>query len=46
VVGAIHGADGLPERWRANLLGRTIDNDDGKVFAIIERIRARWFSNS
>jgi ADP-ribosylglycohydrolase len=46
VVGAIHGADGLPERWRANLLGRTADDDDGKVFEIIERIRGRWFANS
>jgi len=34
-VGALHGASGLPERWRRDLLGRTRANDDGHVFDLI-----------
>jgi ADP-ribosylglycohydrolase len=42
-VGALHGADALPARWRAHLLGRTGTDDDGQVFALIEQARVRWF---
>jgi ADP-ribosylglycohydrolase len=30
-VGALHGADALPHRWRGGLLGRTRFGDDGHV---------------
>jgi len=36
-VGALHGASGLPERWKAGLLGRTESHDDGQVFELIDR---------
>jgi len=41
-VGALHGLRALPERWRRNLLGRTGENDDGRVFELIEWARARF----
>jgi ADP-ribosylglycohydrolase len=34
-VGALHGEKALPKRWRENLLGRTAEADDGKVFALL-----------
>jgi predicted AAA+ superfamily ATPase len=37
-VGALHGKKGLPERWIANLSGRTTDRDDGRIFEILEQI--------
>jgi len=36
VVGALHGAEALPLHWKANLLGRTRENDDGHAFELIE----------
>ena len=42
-VGALHGEDALPERWRANLLGRTSHGDDGRVQQLIAHARDRWF---
>jgi len=49
-VGALHGAKAMPERWRANLTGRTLaggkhegeDVDDRRIFELIDRARARW----
>jgi ADP-ribosyl-[dinitrogen reductase] hydrolase len=41
-VRALQGIDGLPRRWRDSLLGRTREDDDGKVWAIIEAARRRW----
>lgn len=42
-VGALHGRDALPERWRHGLLGRTGVSDDGRVFELIEQARrALW----
>ncbi len=35
-VGALHGVDALPERWRFGLLGRTQAADDGQVFRLVE----------
>jgi hypothetical protein len=33
----------LPDRWRIGLLGRTTENDDGRVFRLIEAaIRSEW----
>src|SRR6266404_896065 len=36
-VGALHGYERLPERWRIGLLGRTQQSDDGRVFELVER---------
>lgn len=38
-VGALHGKDGLPERWIRNLLGRTAETDDGRVFDLLAKAR-------
>ena len=44
-VGALHGARALPASWRAGLLGRTGESDDGVVFRLIEAaVRQRQFS--
>jgi ADP-ribosylglycohydrolase len=34
-VGALHGKEALPTRWRDNLLGCTTETDDDKVFALL-----------
>ena len=36
-AGALHGARGLPERWRGGLLGRTAQADDGRVIELLDR---------
>jgi ADP-ribosyl-[dinitrogen reductase] hydrolase len=36
-VGALHGEDALPERWRQGLLGRTREADDGRVFELLDQ---------
>ena len=36
-VGALHGEEALPVRWREGLLGRTREADDGHVQGLIER---------
>lgn len=41
-VGALHGADALPRRWKDGLLGRTMEDDDGRVFELVERALERW----
>lgn len=38
-VGALHGLDALPRRWREGLLGRTDEGNDGHVFDLVERAR-------
>ncbi len=43
-VGALHGADALPRRWRNGLLGRTRFDDDGHVFELIEEARRVFWS--
>lgn len=44
-VGALHGASALPAAWRAGLLGRTGEADDGVVFRLAETAAAqRQFS--
>ena len=45
-VGALHGAEALPARWREHLLGRTGADDDGRVFALIEQARLQWFGRA
>ena len=41
-VGALHGARALPERWKAGLLGRTRDDDDGRLFALLDQARTAF----
>lgn len=41
-VGALHGKDAIPLRWRESLLGRTGDADDGKVFDLLRKARETW----
>ena len=36
-VGALHGVDSLPRRWRDGLTGRTGADDDGRMFEILAR---------
>lgn len=36
-VGALHGRAALPQRWVDGLLGRTREDDDGRVFELIDR---------
>jgi len=38
-VGALHGASALPNRWRDGLLGRTRDDDDGRLFELLGMAR-------
>jgi ribA/ribD-fused uncharacterized protein len=42
VLGALHGRKGIPERWIDGLLGRTAEEDDGKVFELISRAEDAW----
>ncbi len=39
-AGALHGARGLPGRWREGLLGRTAKSDDGRIFELLDRAEA------
>jgi len=41
-VGALHGRSALPERWITGLLGRTRENDDGRVFELVEEAVRRF----
>jgi ADP-ribosyl-[dinitrogen reductase] hydrolase len=41
-VSALHGRRALPSQWVAGLLGRTCEDDDGRVFALIAQARERW----
>lgn len=41
-VGALHGAGRLPARWTENLLGRTSEDDDGRVFDLLELAREKF----
>lgn len=43
-VGALHGAGALPQRWRANLLGRLGAADDGRLFALIAATHNIWLT--
>jgi len=42
-VGALHGKGGIPERWIANLVGRTSDRDDGKIFTLMADACELWW---
>jgi len=38
-LGAWHGRKGLPPRWIEGLLGRTQENDDGRLFDLLSQAR-------
>ena len=42
-AGALHGVGGIPERWISGLLGRTEEDDDGRVFEILADARQLWW---
>lgn len=42
-LGALHGRAGIPQRWLAGLTGQTTLHDEGKLFAVLEQARERWF---
>lgn len=42
VVGALHGRSRLPARWIEGLSGRTLEDDDGRVFELTAEAVARW----
>jgi ADP-ribosyl-[dinitrogen reductase] hydrolase len=44
-VGALHGVDALPRRWREGLTGRTAARDDGRMFEILEAARKTFFGD-
>lgn len=39
VLGALHGEEAFPLRWRTKLLGRTSSDDDGRVESAFDRLR-------
>jgi ADP-ribosylglycohydrolase len=41
-VGALHGRDAFPARWRSALTGRLARHDDGRVFELVEAAIARF----
>jgi ADP-ribosylglycohydrolase len=43
-VGALHGRAALPRSWIEGLTGRTQENDDGRVFELLEAAREKWWT--
>jgi ADP-ribosylglycohydrolase len=43
-IGALHGKNKLPGRWKENLLGRTSADDDGRIFEILEEAGKIWWN--
>jgi uncharacterized membrane protein len=41
-AGALHGKSAIPGRWIANLSGRTAENDDGRVFELLNEAEKIW----
>jgi len=45
-VGALHGGNAFPKRWEMGLLGRTTEDDSGRVFRLIESAaRQEWLQS-
>ncbi|NPV75315.1 MAG: ADP-ribosylglycohydrolase family protein [Anaerolineae bacterium] len=42
-VGALHGRTGLPARWISGLLGRTREDDDWRIFELIESAKQTFW---
>ena len=45
-VGALHGAEALPQRWIDGLLGRTREGDDGEVFRLLDAAALAYASSA
>ena len=41
-VGALHGKQALPARWQQGLLGRTMADDDERIYELIAAAQRRW----
>lgn len=41
-VGALHGLDALPKRWIEGLLGRLNEDDDGRLFSLVDQAVDRF----
>jgi ADP-ribosylglycohydrolase len=41
-LGALHGSGWLPSRWLDALLGRTVEDDDGRVQSLAEQVATRF----
>jgi ADP-ribosyl-[dinitrogen reductase] hydrolase len=42
-VGALHGRQKIPERWLANLTGRTAEEDDDRVYELLAAAKRVWW---
>jgi ADP-ribosylglycohydrolase len=42
-VGALHGVRKIPEHWLADLMGRTAEQDDGRVFELLTAAQRLWW---
>ena len=38
-VRALHGRKRVPPRWISNLSGRTAEDDDGKIFHLLDKAK-------
>lgn len=43
-IGALHGNAEIPARWISDLPGRIDQQDQGKIFSLLEAARKRWWS--
>lgn len=43
-MGAAHGTAWIPEEWRSQLLGRTLEDNDGHYFELVEQAVERFVS--
>lgn len=41
-VGALHGEEALPRRWVEGLSGQVANNDDGRLWQILDEAKDRW----
>jgi len=42
-VGALHGRQKIPESWLKNLTARTAEQDDGRVYELLEAAQRLWW---
>lgn len=45
-VGALHGVNGLPDRWVAGLSGRTRADDDGYIYQLVEQAKQHFWERT
>ena len=45
-VGALHGKEAFPDIWLSNLSGRTTDEDDGKIFRILNTAKKHFWDEA